>query len=400
VSLTQENIVNSLRHHPSATRLAVGLLASALALSGCAPDASDADSGSKSSEDAAGVRADAQELVDAVAKGTSVLPEDTPRPAAEGKSVVLVPNGMNNASTAVTIDGMKDACEAIGWSCSVIDAQSNPANYAGSIRQAIAQKPDAIVTHGIDCSAVSSPLKEAREAGVITVNSTSYDCEDPLYDGTPLYNDPVDPVDGEAVTYEGYTPAFGAVRGAAIVLGVGDEAPNVIDIEANEVALLTDIHDGTMDFVERIPGAQIHSAEMKLADLGPKLETLVTSELLKNPDANAFSAPFGAAYVAGAGAALERAKRQDLFVMGVEGIPAELDLVRSGVVDAAIYSPTKWTGWAAIDVVNSLLTDAPIVKSGQGWLYVTKDNVPTGAGQEPIDMFPKYEDAYRAAWGR
>lgn len=393
--------MNPLPHHHRLSHLAVGLMSSALLFAGCAEDSTaSGSSSSNSSEDATAVRAEAQELVDAVAKGTSVLPEDTPRPAKADVKVVLVPNGMNNASSAVTIVGMQEACEAIGWTCTVVDAQSNPANYAGSIRQAIAQKPDAIITHGIDCSAVTLPLKEADEAGIITVNSTSYDCDKPLYDGTPLYNDPVDPVDGESVTYAGYTPSFGKVRGAAIVLGVGDEVPKVVDIEANEVALLTDIHDGTMDFVNRVPGAEIYSSEMKLADLGPKLESLATSELLKYPDANAFSAPFGAAYVAGAGAALQRANRPDLFVMGVEGIPAELDLVRAGVVDAAIYSPTKWTGWASVDVVNSLLTNAPIMKSGQGWLYVDKDNVPPGEGEEPLDQFPDYQGAYKAAWGK
>ena len=392
--------MHPIRHRQRFPHLAVGLVAFALALSGCAEDSAGSEAKSTSTEDAAAVRADAKRVVDAAAKGTSVLPDADPRPAAVGKSVVLVPNGMNNASSAVTVVGMQEACEAIGWTCTIIDAESNPAKYAGSIRQAIAQKPDAIVTHGIDCSAVALPLKEARKAGIVTVNSTSYDCEEPLYDGTPLYNDPVDPVDGEAVTYAEFLPYFGAARGAAIVLGVGDEVPSVIDLQANEVALLTDIRDGTMGFVERIPGAQLHSSEMKFADLGPKLESLVTSELLKNPDANAFSAPFGAAYVTGAGAALERANKDDMFVMGVEGIPAELDLVRAGVVDAAIYSPTKWTGWASIDVANSLFTDAPIVKSGQGWLYVTKDNLPTGAGEEPLDKFPDYQAAYEAAWAR
>ena len=388
------------RHPQRLSRLAIGLVASALILTGCAEDSAGNDAKSTSTEDADAVRADAKRVVDAAAKGTSVLPDSESRPAAPGKSVVLVPNGMNNASSAVTVVGMQEACEAIGWSCTIIDAESNPAKYAGSIRQAIAQKPDAIVTHGIDCSAVSLPLKEAKDAGIVTVNSTSYDCEEPLYDGTPLYNDPKDPVNGDAVTYAEFLPFFGEARGAAIVLGVGDEVPSVIDVEANEVALLTDIHDGTMGFVKRIPGAELHSSEMKFADLGPKLESLVTSELLKSPGANAFSAPFGAAYVTGAGAALERAKRDDLFVMGVEGIPAELDLVRAGIVDAAIYSPTKWTGWASIDVVNSLFTDAPIVKSGQGWLYVTKENLPSGAGEEPLDKFPDYQATYEAAWAR
>lgn len=389
----------------SGCKAAVGVVAVALALTSCTADATNGDSGSSgSAQDAAAVRAEARVLIDAVSKGTSIEPDSTPRPAAQGITAVLVPNGMNNESSAVNIRGMQDACVAIGWTCTIVDAQSDPSQYAGAMRQAIAQKPNVIVTHGMDCAAVTLPLREAREAGIVTVNSTSYDCSvdggENLYSATPLYNDPIDPINGQALDYSGYTVGFGKVRGAGIVLGVGDDAPNVIDVAGDEIQMLKDIHDGTMDFVKRVPGAQIHRSDMQIADLGPKLESKVTSELLKYPDANAVSLPFAAAYVAGGGSALKKANRSDLFVMGVEGIPAELDMIRAGIVDASVYSPTAWTGWASIDAANSVLTKTPVVKSGQGWLYVTKDTLPAELGTEPTDRFPDYKAVYTKAWGR
>lgn len=383
---------------------AASLLTLAVGLTACTADATvDNSGGNGSTEDVAVVRADAQKYLDAVVKGTSVLPDPTPRPAAKNAEVAIVVNGMNNASSAENVRGMQSACQALAWTCTVVDAQSNPANYAGAMRQAIAQGPDAIVTHGLDCSAVSLPLKEAATAGIPTINSTSYDCDyeggEKLYTASPLFNDPIDPVNGKAVTYDGYSPNFGTIRGASIVLGIGDNVPEVIDIADDEVGVLKDIHDATMAFVERVPGAIVHRSDMKLADVGPKLESHATAELLKYPQANALSAPFGAAFVLGVGAAVEKAGRTDLFVMGVEGIPAELDLVRAGVVDAVLYSPTAWTGWGAIDTVNSVLTDAPVAKSGQGWLYVDQNTVPAGTGEEPLDKFPDYQSAYKAAWG-
>lgn len=394
------------RNHLGSPRLAmIAATLLALALSGCTADSVDASGpasgSSNSTEDPKDVRAEAQKLIDTAAKGTSIEPDATPRPAAQGVTAVLVPNGMNNESSAVTVHGMQDACEAIGWTCTIVDAQSNPANYAGSIRQAIATKPDVIVTHGLDCSAVSLPLQEAATAGIVTINSTSYDCDvdggEKLYTAAPLYNDFTT---GKTIDYRDSTILFGKLRGAAIVLGVEDEPPAVIDVTDDEVQLLTDIHDATMDFVKRIPDAKLYQSSMKIADLGPKLESLVTGELLKYPDANAVSMPFGAAYTAGGGSAISKSGRQDLFVMGVEGIPAELDLIRAGVVDAAIYSPTAWTGWSSIDTANSVLTGAPIVNSGQGAMYVTKESLSDTPGEEPTVSFPDYQSAYKKAWGK
>src|SRR3954471_24839641 len=94
----------------------VGAAFGALALSACGEDKQSSDSGSSSasttkSDVPAGV-ADASALLAKVKKGTSVEPDATARPAAKGKTIVLVSNGQNNASSALSIKGDMDACKA------------------------------------------------------------------------------------------------------------------------------------------------------------------------------------------------------------------------------------------------------------------------------------------------
>src|SRR5260370_1629788 len=61
--------------------------------------------------------------------GTAQLPDGTPRPAAKNKAIAVIANGMNNQSTAAQVNGVLEACKAIGWRCSVLDRQSDPTTY-------------------------------------------------------------------------------------------------------------------------------------------------------------------------------------------------------------------------------------------------------------------------------
>jgi len=86
-------------------------------------------------------------------------------------------------------------------------------------------------------------------------------------------------------------------------------------------------------------------------------------------------------------------------VMGGEGFAPELDLLRTGKgVNAVNIVASDWTGWAAIDTLNSLFLGKPPADSGLGWQLADKDhNLPASGPFVPAIDF---KSAYKQAWGK
>jgi ribose transport system substrate-binding protein len=87
-----------------------------------------------------------------------------------------------------------------------------------------------------------------------------------------------------------------------------------------------------------------------------------------------------------------------LYVMGGEGFQPELDLIRNHAgVNAVMISPSDWTGWAAIDTMNSLFRNEKPAFSGLGWQLVDPThNMPaSGPWNSPVD----FKAIYKKAWG-
>jgi ribose transport system substrate-binding protein len=85
--------------------------------------------------------------------------------------------------------------------------------------------------------------------------------------------------------------------------------------------------------------------------------------------------------------------------MGGEGFQPELDLLRGGKgINAVNIVASDWTGWAAIDTLNSLFLNKPIADSGLGWQLADKDhNLPAAGSFVPSVDF---KSAYKKAWGK
>ena len=109
--------------------------------------------------------------------------------------------------------------------------------------------------------------------------------------------------------------------------------------------------------------------------------------------------PYTSATLLGiAPAVVQSGRADDLYVMGGEGFAPELDLLRAGQgVNAVNIAPSDWTGWAAVDTMNSLFTDAPVADSGLGWQLVDKQNnlPPSGPFVPSVD----FKAIYKKAWG-
>jgi len=333
-------------------------------------------------------------------KGTLRQPDGTARPAAKGKKIVVISNGQASISSSIPSNAAAEAAKAIGWQATIYDGQLNPSKADGLVRQAVNSGADGIILDAIDCPLAKSALQEAKARGIKVVPIYAYDCNDPIYGGTdaPLFNGIVNYGPEAAKDIDQYTRDAGAAQADAVIYATHGHA-KVIAFNDPEVTVLRYTNQGFLDEIAKCGGCQVVAkVDFLGAELGPALQQKVSTVLLQHPEANAVKSPFTAASLLGISPAVVQAGRTaDIYVMGGEGFQPELDLLRNDHgINAVNLTPSDWTGWAAVDSLNSFFLGQQPADSGLGQVLVDKNhNLPASGPYIPTIDF---KAAYKKAW--
>jgi ribose transport system substrate-binding protein len=332
--------------------------------------------------------------------GTLREPDATARPIAKDKKVVIISAGQASISSSVPVGAAEEAAKAAGWDTEVYDIQLNPANAPGLVRQAIASGADGIILQATDCPGIKGPLQEANAKGIEVVGIYSFDCNDPVFESSdpPLFTGQINYGAGSE-DIGAFTEKYGADQAKAVIAATGGKA-KVVYFNSPTVTVLNYTGKGFLDEIKKCAGCEVLvEVEFAGAELGPNLQQKATSALLQHPDANVVKSPYTSATLLGiAPAVVQSGRAKDIYLMGGEGFAPELDLLRAGQgVNAVNIAPSDWTGWAAVDTMNSLFTDAPVADSGLGWQLVDKQNnlPPSGPFVPDVD----FKAIYKKAWG-
>jgi ribose transport system substrate-binding protein len=371
------------------------------ALLGLAVAACGGSSGSgQASTPASSYLATAQAKVQADYKSTNSSPDTTSRPAAKGKKIVVISAGDEGESAAVPVHAALAAAKAIGWQATEYDEHLDPSRGPALMRQAIAAGVDGIVLDANDCPLVKAPLQEARAKGIVVIPIYAFDCNDPLFGSSDpalfnayinfgrLANDPA------ALSKE-----YGANQADAVIAATNGHA-KVILFNDQEFTVLRYTGQGFKDELAKCSDCTIvDEVDFKAAELGPTLQQKAASALLQHPEANAVKIPYTAASQLGIATAVVQSGHADkLYVMGGEGFADELDLIRQqkGISACNIIS-SEWTGWAAVDTMNSMFLGKPASNSGIGWALAdsTHNLPPSGPYVPTVD----FKAVYLKAWG-
>jgi ribose transport system substrate-binding protein len=337
----------------------------------------------------------------AVYKGTLASPDTTSRPAVKGKSIWIISGGQSSESISVPVNAAEEAAKKLGWSVHIYDTQLNPANDATGVSQAIAAGADGIILDAIDCSFVKSQLEQAKAKGILTVPIYAYDCNDPYSGkgGTPLFSAYINYGPIAAKNLGAFAEKYGFAQGQAAIAATGGHA-KVIFFNDTQVTVLHYTGTGFLNAIKQCSGCSVvKSIDFTGLQLGPQLQQMAASAILQHPEANVVKSPFTAATLLSIGPAVEQSGRASgLYVMGGEGFADELNLLRNHQgVNAVMISPSDWTGWAAVDTLNSLFQHKKPAYSGLGWQLVdaTHNLPPSGAWVAPVD----FKSIYEKAWG-
>lgn len=340
-----------------------------------------------------------QTAVDTAYKGTDREPPKQAKKPTPGKKVWIISPGQIGESASIPTNAAKEAGEAAGWKMTLYDSKLDVANFSLGIRQAIAARADGLILHSIDCPLVKQALSEARKANVKVLAYYSLDCDDPNVKGEPMYDGSVN-FGTQFGDYAALTKAWGAAKADWVIAKTKGRA-KVISFKEDELLVVKYIREGFEEGLKKCKTCEIvKTVDFTLADLGPKLQQKAQGALLQHPEANAIHVPYDSAVLLGISSALMESGRNDqIELIGGEGFPSNVQLIRDNKgQDAANAFPSKWTGYAAVDSLNSLFNGEKPQDSGIGYKLIDREHnlPPAGQGYEPaID----YKAAYRKAWG-
>src|SRR5260221_3901965 len=193
------------------------------------------------------------------------------------------------------------------------------------------------------------------------------DCDDPAVKGEPRYDDSVD-FGSSFGSYAVLTRAWGAVKADWIIVKTQGKA-KVINFKQDEFLVVKYIREAFEQELAKCKTCEIvKTVDFTLADLGPTLQQKAQGALLQHPEANAVHVPYDTPIHLGIGAALVESGRNDqLHVIAGEGFPSNIQLIRDNKgQDAANAFPAAWTGYAAVDTLNSVFHGQKPQDSGIG----------------------------------
>ncbi|GII64870.1 sugar ABC transporter substrate-binding protein [Sphaerisporangium krabiense] len=370
--------------------LCAGTLALGACSSGTAP--------SPKAPDAAAATGGGSEALGDLVKGSSYGAPPAAAPAAPpGKKVWIVSCGQSAIGCQTGAEAAREAAKAVGWEAQICDGRLNAGGaFAQCVRQGVAARPDAIITEAIDCSDIRQPLREAKAAGVPTVDFWGFDC-DTGSGGEKLFTASVVPA-REHPTNAAYQEAIGRARAAWIAAGSGGRA-SIVELVFQGTNIGAALHRGFTEGIAACAGCQVHPVDVTLSTFGD-VRQIIESALLRNPDATWVSVPLDSLVLAGAAQAVAGSpRRSELRLIGGEGLPPNLNLIRGGQgQDAAVGQPIDWYGWAAVDTLIRVFAGEKPAPAGLGFQIVDRSaNLPgSGAYTAPVD----FRAAYRKAWGR
>jgi len=262
----------------------------------------------------------------------------------------------------------------------------------------------AIIFSCIDCAPIQASLQQAKQAGIKLVGLYSFDCDDKSIGnpGAPLF-DYIQRVGAlgsadSAISYGEIKAAYAISKLKGKVVAINTTSPNH--------SVLQYVAQGFKQQMAKCKTCRI-ATTVSFTDedvLSGKLKDTLVTTLQSYPQTNVIQVAIDPVFQIAVSPAL--ANKPQIMTLG-EGVPANMDLIRSGKETMAMAVPHEWAGYLGVDAVNRLLSGAKpskIPNEGFGYQIIDKDhNVPPTGPYLPLNMKTlkpvDFKAAYRKVWG-
>jgi ribose transport system substrate-binding protein len=372
----------------------VAVAALLMLLVGCGSSDDSASPAARGGGDSSGYLARARADLERLYHGTDEQAPASGPKAQGGKTVWLISCAEAAEGCAVFSQEAKKAAAELGWRMTVFDGNFNANNaYAIGVRQAVAARADGIILSGVDCDQVKQPLKEAKAAGVATVEANgASDCSD-----SQLASATVIPTSEQRTPHDWYV-AWGQHK-ATWTIAQLEGRGKVLNFALSGVAHTVPVDAGFRQGMDACTECKVETIDVTLTDLSSNgFVQKVSDALVRNPDARVIVVPYDNLVTGGIAPALKHAGNPDVDVLGGEGLESNIQLIRSGSGQTAdIAYDTGWTAWGAADALNRVFAGERQVPQGFGFTAMdAKHNLPAGRGAfvSKVD----FRAGYRKVW--
>jgi ribose transport system substrate-binding protein len=341
-------------------------------------------------------------ILTATQESTNTDPPTSGPKAVPGKTITAIVYGLEAESGKTFAEGIEKAGSAIGWNVKVIDGEFSASKYTESIRKAVAEKVDGIVTYVIDCPSVQAAAVEAKKAGIPLIYAEGYDCNE-LGDGpeTAFSLGTYHTFDkNKTATFKEYITAAGELQGAA-AWKAAEGKVSAIALNETDAHVTEDLTTGFMNVINSCSECSVEKEiDFVGGDLGPALQEKTEQALLQAPDANTLFGNYDDPVIDSAGPAVRSSGRgSSIFITGTAGYAPYMELIRNGEADMTVGLPVEWFAWASLDRFNRIFGgEMEEPQTGMGLSLIDEeDNLPPeGQSWKPTI---NYEADYKKIWG-
>lgn len=387
------------RRTASAAQFVIAAFVVGLLISGCGGGSSsstdqgdDRDTSAVSTDEA--VESAKKELNKYYAGVFGEPPTSGPKPE-PGKSIWIVPCGVQAPGCLAEAEGAEEAAKELGWNYRVVDGKLSPAVYNQVIRQATAAQIDGLALIGINCSDAPSAIKSAVDAGVKIAADVGEDCPGGGFSTYPVYFNGKNNLEIIAIDDS-------RARVAWLVAELDGKAnPLIIYLSDNNIS--TAYADGLKQALrQQCPECEAIDAGVTVADLlEGKIQGKIETLLVQHPEANAIVTADDVEWSGGGSAAVQGSGR-DLLSVNAEGLDQTIDEIRNGDLDASGVLFFGWSGWSLIDSLNRAFAgETGAVPSGNGYMLVDQEHGLPPEGKSLSQEGPLTYDwkaPYRESW--
>jgi ABC-type sugar transport system substrate-binding protein len=392
----------NLTHRPWRHRWAGLVLAAAgvLAVSACSSSgSSDASSGSTATSSAAGSGdynlAAAQQIVAKFTARPTSIGITTPITGSipKNKTIDLVQCGVPACASAGNY--LVSAAQAVGWTVDRINAGLTAESTVAAWNQAVANKPDGVVTSGTPRALFNPELAKLKAAGIPVVDES---VDDPAGDGLSLVQ-----LGPSALANTGSNPGVGARIADYMLAQNGGKAFEALAVYTSEYSSeIATLQGFTSTIKSACPKCKVDALNVPLSSIGSDLPTRITTYLTSHPQVK-WVWPNYDDFVSGLPQAMQAAGQSGIKLVTWDSSSASISYMQNqqGLVAFDAY-PAAEMMWRAIDFfIRSFTGQSTAVDSAvnlPAWVIDKPADIPQG----PNGLFPlvaDYQAQFKKLWG-
>ena len=322
----------------------------------------------------------------AVPKFVAAGPDFDAKKTMAGRSILSIPGPSNDPWYAHVLEGMQGASAAVGYKFSVHPNQGQLSQYQEGLASAVKIKPSLVdLLAGPDPRILKPGLDAVRVAGIKVVVSHDFGMEEvvPNVD----YNLGVD-----------YNRAGRLLADWVITK---DTTAHVLVLVSDEIASADAAKKGISAEFDQHGGGHIQYkfANVPIAEWEAGIKPAVTSALAADPKLSYVICIYDSMSQFVAPALAEAKASGKVKLIGFNGSPLALDLIREGKMEMDLGESLAWAGYAIADAEMRILDGKGAVKSMHiPFRVFTRENA-ADAGV-PASFDKGYGDTFKSEYGR